>query len=147
MQLGLGLLSALKAGLLGPASGLLRLQISVPMPQVHLAALSEGLQTAQSLRALSLEGSLLTDRGLESLKGGLLANTTLEELNLAGCALSDLSAFLLVTVLRRRGAWYSAPTNVDSFFYVCSLIMINVCWVCHIQVNFILRRGTILSHC
>jgi hypothetical protein len=116
MQLGLGLLSALKVGLLGTASGLLRLQISFPIPQAHLTALSQGLQTAQSLRALSLEGSLLTDRGLESLKEGLLANTSLEELNLAGCALSDMSAFLLVTVLRRRGAWYSAPINVDNFF-------------------------------
>lgn len=103
VQTGVALLGALKGGLLGPtSSGLATLQISVPLPLPHLAALSEGLQGSTTLRSLSLEGSGLRDRGLETIKEGLLANTTLRELNLAGCALTDASAFLLANVLRAR---------------------------------------------
>lgn len=89
-------------GILSRDSNLQHLQLSFLLPPQHLSHLATGVAASRTLRRLSLEGSHLKDCGLLALRDGLLGNSSLEEVSVAGCGLTEEGARVLATVVKQR---------------------------------------------
>jgi hypothetical protein len=101
VQLG-GIIEEVLLTILSRDSNIQHLQLSFPLPLKHVSHLATGIAASSTIRRLSLKGSRLKDCGLQALRDGLLGNSSLEEVSVAGCALTAEGARVLATVMKQR---------------------------------------------
>lgn len=84
------------------ATAISELTVGMPLPKQLFAALTQAVVSIQHLQSLSLRGSRLTDAKCAHLCVALSDCRSLKTLDLTGCALTDISATVVASLMKQR---------------------------------------------